>query len=438
MIKIFISLLILSLFISWGQQTTEFIISGGIQDSDPNINNVLSDAVTSLNGNGTITIKGDIEVRVDFNIPKGIELKFFRGNKFIVKGNTTLTINGSINAGQYQIFDLDNNGTIEDCFWDRWDFTLDDGKVRGNLKNSYVIPQWWDVDDTGVIPCGQNFQKAIESFPSVQKFVANGKFLLEKTLHLNQNNRYYDFSGATFVGVNENRDVCQAFKDSYPLWYTTPSQLEELANLPKTWPATDTGGLISIGKLRDLTETSPYSVVNVTLYGGTYIPKSKYDNALGILNSKNIMISNVIIDCYNGQRGIALQPHKNWNVPTRTDHIIVRGVIQQGGTNVFNIDINSNSNTSNVIVSNVVGHDIGGYTVDPNDNREAAFRISSGGSIQKIHNITISEVILSSVYKAFNVSGASGIISNIQVINSETNWLEGTNPDLKVENIRIH
>ncbi|WP_152538573.1 hypothetical protein [Aquimarina macrocephali] len=435
MIKIFTSLLMLSSFISLGQQTTEFIISGGIQDNDPNINNVLSDAVTSLNGNGTITIKGDIEVRVDFNIPKGIELKFFKGNKFIIKGNTTLTINGSINAGQYQIFDLDDNGTVEDCFWDRWDFTLDDGKVRGNLKNNYVIPQWWDIDDTGVIPCGQNFQKAIESFPSVQKFVANGKFLLEKTLHLNQNNHYYDFSGATFIGVNEDRDVCQAFKDSYLLWYNTPAP----HGLPQTFPATDTGGLINIGKLRDLTETSPYSVVNVTLYGGIYIPKSKYDNALGILNAKNIKILNVTINCYNGQRGIALQPHTNWNVPTRTDHIIVRDVIQQGGTNLFNIDINSNSNTSNVIVSNVVGHDIRGHKADPNNSaREAAFRISSGGSIQKIHNITISEVILSGVYKAFNVSGASGIISNIQVINSETNWLEGTNPDLKVENIRIH
>ncbi|WP_152538282.1 hypothetical protein [Aquimarina megaterium] len=435
MIKIFTLLLMLSSFISLGQQTTEFIISGGIQDNDPNINNVLSDAVTSLNGNGTITIKGDIEVRVDFNIPEGIELKFFKGNKFIIKGNTTLTINGSINAGQYQIFELEDNGTVEDCFWDRWDFTLDDGKVRGNLKNNYIIPQWWDIDDTGVIPCGQNFQKAIESFPSVQKFVANGKFLLEKTLHLNQNNHYYDFSGATFVGVNEDRDVCQAFKDSYLLWYNTPAP----HGLPTTFPATDTGGLINIGKLRDLTETSPYSVVNVTLYGGIYIPKNKYDNALGILNAKNIKILNVTIDCYNGQRGIALQPHKNWNVPTRTDHIIVRDVIQQGGTNVFNIDIDSNSNTSNVIVSNVVGHDIGGHTADPNDSiREAAFRISSGGSIQKIHNITISEVILSSVYKAFNVSGASGILSNIQVINSETNWLEGTNPDLKVENVRIH
>ncbi len=415
--------------------STEIVLTGGNQ------NDVMG-AITTLNleGGGVIVINGDINIDSDITIPKIITIRIINSHKLRIKGNVTLTINGLIEAGSYQIFEQDDNGTVEDCFWDRWDFTLDDGKVRGNPKNAYVIPQWWGVDDTGTIPCGQKFQNAIESFPNVQKFVANGKFLLEKTLHLNQDNRYYDFSGATFVGVNENRNVCRAFEDSYPLWYTTPSQLEDLARLPKTWPATDAGGLINIGKLRDLTETSPYSVINVTLYGGIYIPKNKYDNALGILNSKNIKILNVTIDCYNGQRGIALQPHKNWNVPTRTDHIIIKDVIQQGGTNVFNIDIDSNSNTFNVIVSNVIGDDIGGHKPDPNNSdREAAFRISSGGSTQKIHNITISEVILSAVYKAFNINGANGIISNIQVINSETDWLNSTNnPDLKIENIRIH
>lgn len=415
--------------------STEIVLTGGNQ------NDVLA-AITTLNleGGGVIIINGDINIDSDITIPEIITIRIVNSHKLIIKGNITLTINGFIDAGSYQIFEQDDNGTVEDCFWDRWDFSLDDGKVRGNLKNAHVIPQWWGVDDTGTIPCGQSFQNAIESFPNVQKFVANGKFLLEKTLHLNQDNRYYDFSGATFVGVNVDRDVCQAFKESYPLWYTTPSQLEELARLPETWPATDSGGLINIGKRRDLTETSPYSVQNVTLYGGIYIPMSKYDNALGILNAKNIKILSVTINCYNGLRGIAIQHPTYWNVPTRTDHVIIRDVTQQGGANVFNIDMLQDRphTTSNVIVSNIVGHDIDGTGIPGSTDKEAAFRISSQGPVQKIHNISISEVILSTVYKGFNINGANGIISNIQVINSETDWLNSTNnPDLKIETIRI-
>ncbi len=424
--------------------STEVVLTGGNQ------NDVLT-AITTLNteGGGVIVINGDVFINNDITIPETVTIKVINGHKLKIKGNVTLTINGLIEAGPYQIFEQDDNGTVEDCFWDRWDFTLDDGKVRGNLKNAYVVPQWWGVDDTGVTICGQSFQNAIESFPNVQKFVANGKFLLEKTLHLNQNNRYYDFTGATFIGVNESRNVCRAFENSYPQWYTTPSQIEDMNRLPETWPATDTGGLINIGKRRDLTETSPYSVVNVTIDGGIYVPKSIYDNALGILNAKNSQILNVTIHCYDGLRGIAIQHPANWNVATRTDHVIIRNVIQQGGINVINIDLSRSKNqyVKNVIIDNIIGHDVTGTEVD-GTTYGYAFRLSNqndlaiGEIVKRIENVSISNVVLTHVNGGFYFDGVTGNLSNTQVIgygkkDATKLHKEEKNSDLMIANYRI-
>ncbi|WP_281990843.1 hypothetical protein [Aquimarina aggregata] len=115
----------------FGQQTTEYIITGGIQNSNPNSNNVLSDAIASLNENGTITIKGDVTILTDFEIPKGIELNFFKGNKLIVDTGFRLTINGSINSGIYQIFD-------------------GEGKVSGNPTIQHIYPQWFGAIGNGL------------------------------------------------------------------------------------------------------------------------------------------------------------------------------------------------------------------------------------------------------------------------------------------------
>ncbi|WP_109850921.1 hypothetical protein [Aquimarina sp. AU58] len=394
--------LILTLFSLIVCSQTEYVTPGGIENGS---SGPLSDGITALNGTGTISIKGDIQINGNITIPEGIELNFFRGNKFKIEGNITLTINGSVKAGAYQIFELSNNGTIDDCPSDNIDETLDDGKVRGNLKNKYVIPQWWGVDDTGANYCSKLFQKAIESFPNVKKFVANGTFLLDLTVWLNQDNTFYDFTGAVFIGINSNVQRCGA-----------------------TWNSTDDGGLINIGKNELVTSnTSPYSVSNITLHGGAYQPRHRHDNALGITNAKNIKIINVNINCYVGHRGIAIQHNvSNEGLISRTDHVLIKDVTQQGGRNVINMDFAQDSNfAKNIIISNIIGHDIDGKApgtggnipteVDENTPREPAFRISSQGG-RKISNLSISNVILSYVHGGFYFDGVDGIMSNVQVI----------------------
>ncbi|MEW7278962.1 hypothetical protein ABW636_10240 [Aquimarina sp. 2201CG1-2-11] len=163
--KIGLTLLtILTSLLTFGQ-TTEFVILGGIQDSNPNINNTLFDAIylpNNLNGLGTITIKGNLTIKGNFTIPEGIELNFFKGNKLIIESGVELTINGSINAGVYQIFD-------------------GDGTITGFPKITETYPEWFgakvndEIDDTIAI------QKAI-NFSNTPIKLAEGTYITKTTL----------------------------------------------------------------------------------------------------------------------------------------------------------------------------------------------------------------------------------------------------------------
>lgn len=129
---------------------TEIIIPGGIQDNAPSINNVLSDAINQLNNEGTISIMGDIYINNNFTVPEGIELNFFRGNKFIIANEIVLTLNCTIDARQYQIFDGDGD------------------VLSQNTCTNIAYPEWFGAigngiaDDTSAIIQTLNFSSQIK------------------------------------------------------------------------------------------------------------------------------------------------------------------------------------------------------------------------------------------------------------------------------------
>ncbi len=157
-------LMILTSLFTFGQ-TTEFVIVQGTQDNDSSKNNILFDTIylpDNLNGIGTITIKGNIIVKENFTIPENIVLNFFKGNKLTVESGAILTINGSINAGIYQIFD-------------------GEGTIVGLPKITEVYPEWFgakvndEIDDTAAM------QKAINFSNSLIK-LSSGTYITKKTL----------------------------------------------------------------------------------------------------------------------------------------------------------------------------------------------------------------------------------------------------------------
>lgn len=318
---------------------------------------------------GAIITENTVVFTEDITIPKGITLKFSEKDRIVVNSGVTVTINGSISAGKFQIFDV-----------------ADGGVVKGCPRIGYAIPQWWGTDDKGIKPASDLFQKAVESFPCVKKFVASGTFLVDKEILLNINQRNYDFSGSHFIGT-------------------------EVGTL------NGAGGLITIGN-RGGRKSESYSVRDVSLKGGIYEPRFNHDNSLSILHAKNVKISNVSIKGTKGLRGIALQtPKLSLSSNPIIENVTIENVIQEGGVNLINIDVN-NGFVKNVDIRNVFGSSVDEVNPQPHINsKEAAFRLSSQGDALRIKDINISDVTLENVYIGFELRGVKVNISNVKINN---------------------
>ncbi len=101
----------------------------------------LSEALTTIGSDpATLVVPaglGDIEVTGDVTVEKNILLRVFNGTKFNVAHTKTLTINGPIEAGPYQIFSWTASGAFDlsncptkDVYLEWW------GAVPGNAQGS--------------------------------------------------------------------------------------------------------------------------------------------------------------------------------------------------------------------------------------------------------------------------------------------------------------
>lgn len=100
---------------------------------DPNYGPTLSDALTAIGSNEvTLTIPaGTIAINTDTTIPANVHLRVLRNGIFNVANGVKLIINGSIEAGPYQIFSWSGTGAIF---------------IRGNCKE--VLAEWFYPEGT--------------------------------------------------------------------------------------------------------------------------------------------------------------------------------------------------------------------------------------------------------------------------------------------------
>jgi hypothetical protein len=125
-----ITLTILFVIICFSTYGNYYEIAGGT-DSD------LRSLISQWNGVGTIAIKGDVDINSNLDIPTGINLQFFKGNKFIVKSHIALKINGTIRANAYQIFVKNLNSEIYINSTDRHIYPNWFGNNYDSLNNLY-------------------------------------------------------------------------------------------------------------------------------------------------------------------------------------------------------------------------------------------------------------------------------------------------------------
>jgi len=168
----------------------------------------LSDAVTAIGSNQvTLVISEPFEVNESVTIPSNITLKFTQGGMFEIGSGYTVTINGHIEAGLYQIFS-------------------GNGSVTGTPRIDYIYPQWFGALADRVTNDRIAIQKAndfAESSGIPLKFITGDYWLEPYTVSQDayvQNTAAYrclkiDSSGTKWVFDSDAWLVVNADDDTY-------------------------------------------------------------------------------------------------------------------------------------------------------------------------------------------------------------------------------
>lgn len=181
---------------------------------------------------GTWTISDDL------TIAEGITIVVPRGAVLSVSSGKTLTVNGSIDAGMYKIFD-------------------GSGTVAGNLRNERIIPQWWGAVADGVTACATAIQAAIDATPTGGCLVfPDGDYKVSTTLTII---KYIELKGAARSGFQQGSRL--VFDDTV------------------TGIKIDTTG--NAGYIR-LTDLCIWGELNPSARAGTYDPNATTFGSVGV------------------------------------------------------------------------------------------------------------------------------------------------------------
>lgn len=161
---------------------------------DPGNGTTLQEAITAIGGNqATLRIpSGTWNINSNFSIPANVTLKPERGAILSIANGVTLTINGNLDAGTYQIFAWTGTGALS----------------LANAKITQTLPQWFGVkadgsDDTLAL------QKCIDSANGIVYFPP-GSYCC-KNISLAANTRYFGASKASKIFLL-NGDSYDAFR----------------------------------------------------------------------------------------------------------------------------------------------------------------------------------------------------------------------------------
>ncbi|AXT60080.1 hypothetical protein D1816_06840 [Aquimarina sp. AD10] len=152
-------LLMLTPFLCSSQE--EIIVSGGTQ---VDIQNAINSFNTSNNGYGTISIKGDVLIQQNLDVPSKVTLNFYTGNKLIVSDSTSVNIKGNIIATTNQIFETSEL----------------DHKIR--IHNQKVYPEWFG--ECSYQNSTVNYNDDITIQKAINSLIGGGELLLKGNEYL--------------------------------------------------------------------------------------------------------------------------------------------------------------------------------------------------------------------------------------------------------------
>ena len=152
-------------------------------------------AITDISTNHwTLLVnRGTWVIDADLTFAANTRLKFEGGAVFDIDANTTVTINGDVDAGLYQIFDLEDSG---------------DSVVYGRGSTKEIYTEWYGSDPTGAVDSIAAFNGAMASVKASHGGIIQliGKYKLDSTWTSSA------FSGLTIKGVTGNLDASDTKK----------------------------------------------------------------------------------------------------------------------------------------------------------------------------------------------------------------------------------
>jgi hypothetical protein len=135
---------------------------------DPNYGTGIQDAITHL-GTANLTLHipaGVYSIAANLTVPANIHLKLEKGAVFSIATGKTLTINGGLEAGLYQIFSCTGTGKV----------------VFGDGSIDAALPEWWGAAPDGTTNCTAALRAAAVAHNHVHLGI--GTYLVNKAIYI--------------------------------------------------------------------------------------------------------------------------------------------------------------------------------------------------------------------------------------------------------------
>jgi hypothetical protein len=135
---------------------------------DPKYGSTLQSALTAIGSNPVMlrVPPGTHNISSDLTVPANVNLRVERGATLAIATTKTLTINGPLEAGPYQIFSCPDWGQV----------------AFGTASVPHVLPQWWGARGNGVNDDATAINAALAAYTNV--FLSPGTYKIGSTLEI--------------------------------------------------------------------------------------------------------------------------------------------------------------------------------------------------------------------------------------------------------------
>ena len=146
-------------------------------------NDAAAFAAAAATGQKVLVPAGDYLIGTSISL--GTQMEFVQGAKILVGNGITVTFNGTLSAGVYQIFDCTGTGEIVL----NWRFT------------SEAYPEWWGAASDGATDCLAAIQACLKAAQTTK--LHPGDYFVSDTVKISYDHRWLVGSGSQYAGAND-------------------------------------------------------------------------------------------------------------------------------------------------------------------------------------------------------------------------------------------